>query len=173
MSSFHLVTVCDAACSRRAWGKGQLTDPNAVAGFIRATLKRKDREYFGIVLLDARQRPIELLGVSVGTLSQVEVHPRELFREAIRRGAHSVILTHNHPSGDPTPSDSDIEMTNRMTAAGQLLGIPVLDHVIVAPDGHTSLASLGLVPRGNPKRRAKKAAKKKARRKKRKLKIRL
>ncbi len=97
-------------------------------------------------MLNSRQRVIEAQVIGIGSLAQVDVHPRELFRPAIRLGAHSVIVAHNHPSGDPEPSDSDVQLTHRMAEAGLLVGIPVLDHVVVTPHDSVSLAQLGLVP---------------------------
>ena len=81
--------------------------------------------------------------IAEGHLGGVEVHPRELFRPLIREGAAAAILVHNHPSGDPSPSAEDVALTERMRAAGDLVGIPVLDHVIIARSGFSSL-----VPRG-------------------------
>jgi DNA repair protein RadC len=77
--------------------------------------------------------------VSQGTLTASLVHPREVFRPALRESAAAVVLVHNHPSGDPTPSREDIEITERLMRAGELLGVPVLDHVVVAERGYRSL----------------------------------
>jgi DNA repair protein RadC len=78
-------------------------------------------------------------------MAQVDVHPRELFRPCIREGIHSVILAHNHPSGDCEPSEADVELTKRMCEVGRLVAIPVLDHLIVTDSEHCSLAALGFV----------------------------
>jgi DNA repair protein RadC len=80
--------------------------------------------------------------VAMGSLSEVEVHPREIFRGAILAGAQAVILVHNHPSGDVSPSPEDLALTRRLKAAGELLGIPMLDHLIVAQDRHQSLIDM-------------------------------
>jgi DNA repair protein RadC len=88
-------------------------------------------ERFHTLLLDVKHRAIRDVGVSVGILDGSLIHPREVFAEAVRERAASVILVHNHPSGDPSPSPEDCEVTRRLRTAGGILGIPVLDHVII------------------------------------------
>ena len=90
------------------------------------------QEEFHIVTLDTKHKPIRTHEITVGTLDASLVHPREVFRPAIRDAASAVLLVHNHPSGDPTPSREDYQVTNQLTEAGKLLGINVLDHIIVA-----------------------------------------
>jgi DNA repair protein RadC len=97
------------------------------------------REEFHVVTMDVQFQVIGVHLVSVGTLDRSLVHPREVFRPAIKDAAKSVLLVHNHPSGDPTPSDEDLVVTRRMQEAGSTLGIHVLDHIIVARDGETSV----------------------------------
>jgi DNA repair protein RadC len=135
----------EAAKHRKAW-RPQIKAPNDVVTYLNTHLPQKEQESFVVLLLDSRQRVIDARTVSIGSLAQVDVHPRELFRDAIRIRAHSVILAHNHPSGDPEPSEADVNLTNRMAEAGRLVGIPVLDHIVVGGDDSTSLASLGLMP---------------------------
>ena len=89
-------------------------------------------EQFGVMLLDAKHRLVKTTLLSVGTLDASVVHAREIFRAAASAGAAAVVLFHNHPSGDPTPSQDDVELTRRMTAAGAIMGIPIVDHVILA-----------------------------------------
>jgi len=91
------------------------------------------------VLLDARHRCIGLAQISVGTLTSSLVHPREVFGPAIRLGAAAILVAHNHPSGDPSPSADDIAVTRRLDEAGAILGIPLLDHVVIGQDGYCSL----------------------------------
>ena len=87
-----------------------------------------------------------MIEVSVGSLNASIVHPRELFKEAVRLSAASVVVVHNHPSGDPTPSGADIQLTRRLVRAGDVLGIEVLDHVVIGDGGaHASLRELGLM----------------------------
>ena len=152
-AAFRVVAVCDATCQRRILESPQIRDPDDVASFLRGAIGRKEQEWFAAVLLDARQRVMDVMGISVGSLSQVDVHPRELFREAIRRGAHSIIIAHNHPSGDAAPSDADISLTRRMSEVGRTVGIPLLDHLVVTPTDSVSLNALGLIP--NPARKRK------------------
>ena len=103
------------------------------------------REELRIVLLDVRNRVIRISRVSEGGLSSAVIHPRELFREAIRANAAAMILAHNHPSGDASPSAEDLETTRRLIEAGQMMGIQVIDHIILASGGSLSLKRTGLI----------------------------
>lgn len=109
----------------------------------RARLGASPVEEFWMLALDVRHRLLFESCVARGSLTGVEVHPREVFRTLIRGAAASVIFCHNHPSGDPAPSRQDLELTTRLRQVGELCGITVLDHVIVASDGFVSLASRG------------------------------
>jgi len=108
-----------------------------------------DTENMIVVLLNTRRRPIGFEIISNGTLDTILIHPREVFKPAIVLGAAAVILAHNHPSGDPTPSEADIKATRDMIRAGQLIKIDVLDHVIISqatqsrPKAWSSLRELG------------------------------
>ena len=102
-------------------------------------MKHLPQEHFVVVCLNTRDTVITTKTVSVGTLDSTLVHPREVFRHAIKVNAARVILAHNHPSGDPTPSDEDLKMTERLVECGWLLGIYVLDHVVLATDRSTSM----------------------------------
>jgi DNA repair protein RadC len=108
-----------------------------------AQVRSATQEHFVVYDLDVRHRIIATRIVHVGTLTGVETHPREVFRGAILNAAAAVILAHNHPSGDPTPSRQDLDLTRRLKEVGELCGIPVLDHVVVATEGFTSLAERG------------------------------
>ena len=113
--------------------------PEAVLRYVGPRLALEAQEGFWVLCLDARGRPLALSQVSQGTLTACLVHPREVFAPALRCRAHSVVMLHNHPSGDPEPSVEDIALTSRLVDAGQLLGIPVVDHVVVARSGFRSL----------------------------------
>ena len=102
-------------------------------------LRFEKKEHFVAILLDAKSQVIRIAQVHVGTLTMSVVGLREVFREAIREGAASIIVAHNHPSGDPTPSPEDIDSTRRLIEAGALLDIPLLDHVIIGDRRHVSL----------------------------------
>jgi DNA repair protein RadC len=109
----------------------------------RARLTVAPVEEFWLLALDVRHRLQFELCVARGSLTGVEVHPRDVFRPLIRGAAAAAIFCHNHPSGDPTPSRQDIDLTTRLREVGELCGINVLDHVVVAADGFTSLADRG------------------------------
>ncbi len=108
-----------------------LDHPEAVVALLREEAHSREKEVFCTVLLNTRRRLIEVVKVADGTLDTILVHPREVFREAIRKNAAAIVLAHNHPSGDPTPSEADIRVTRDLIRAGALLKIEVLDHVIV------------------------------------------
>ena len=111
-----------------------ISDPYAAAQILRAHLDNADREHCVALLLDTRNQVIGIHTVSIGTLNSSLVHPREVFKAAILASAASIILGHNHPSGDPTPSNEDRLLTTRMQEAGKLLGITVLDHVVIGDE---------------------------------------
>ena len=109
----------------------QLDNPEAVADLLREESRLYEVENFQVVLLTTRRRLIRVERVSQGTLDTLLVHPREVFRPAISANASALILVHNHPSGDPTPSEADIKVTRDLIRAGQLLKIEILDHIIL------------------------------------------
>lgn len=116
-----------------------------VVGAVSDRLRDLEVEEFHILALNSQHEVIRDVLITRGLLDGSLVHPREVFRPAIAEAAAGIVLVHNHPSGDPTPSPEDRAITGQMTAAGRLLGIPVLDHVIVAGDRWISFATLGLL----------------------------
>jgi DNA repair protein RadC len=126
-----------------------LDTPEAVADLLRAENRSFKVELFQVVLLNTRRKLIRVERISQGTLDTILVHPREVFKDAIAANAAAVVLVHNHPSGDPTPSEADIKVTRDLIRAGQLLKIEVLDHVIIGrstperPKDFVSLRELG------------------------------
>jgi DNA repair protein RadC len=124
----------------------RIASPEDVHRHFHARLRDAATEQFHTVLLDSRHRVIRSVLTSQGTLTASLVHPREVFRPALREAAAALVLVHNHPSGDPSPSPEDREITRRLAQAGTLLGIPVLDHVIVADRGFASLREQGDLP---------------------------
>jgi DNA repair protein RadC len=110
---------------------------------LRARLSGLPVEEFWAIALDVRHRVLFDRMLARGSLTGVEVHPRDVFRELIRAGAAAAIFAHNHPSGDPTPSRADIELTTRLREVGELCGVAVLDHVVVGSEGYVSLAARG------------------------------
>ena len=125
----------------------------AAAAVLRPHLADKRKEHVVALLLDNRHRLIRLSPIAVGSLSASLVHPRELFKEAIAASAAALIVAHNHPSGDPEPSDHDVELTARLAEAGRLIGIEVLDHVILGNEGVVSLRARGLFDAPRQRRR--------------------
>lgn len=120
-----------------------LTSATAVHAHFGPLLVDEKRESFYAVMLDGRNRVLSKVRVSQGTLGSSVVHPREAFRAAVRDAAAAVIFVHNHPSGDPTPSAEDRRITERLRRAGELMGIPVLDHVVVGRGRYCSFAESG------------------------------
>ena len=114
----------------------ELTDPEKVYRLIKSKLKDYHKEHFYIIVLNSRGHSIA--EVSVGSLNASVVHPREVFTEAIRNKAASVVFAHNHPSGDPEPSEDDLLLTKKLVESGKILGIEVFDHIIVVKDGFFS-----------------------------------
>jgi len=106
---------------------------------VRGDMEDLDREHFCIVMLNVRNQVIGRELISVGSLDTSIVHPREIFKNCIKKSAAGVILVHNHPSGDATPSDDDVKMTRRLIEAGKILGIRVLDHVIIGRGRYVSM----------------------------------
>ncbi len=114
-----------------------------VARRMRVKLDGLDREEVWVLLLDTKHRVRGTHVISIGHLSGAPVHPRELFKEAIRRSAAAVVAVHNHPSGDPTPSPDDWALTKRLRQVGDVIGIELLDHVILGDNTHVSMRELG------------------------------
>jgi DNA repair protein RadC len=123
----------------------QLRTPRSAAELLLPQYGSRPVEQFGVVLLDTKHRVLRTAVVSVGTLDASIVHPREVFREATAAGAAALMLFHNHPSGDPEPSAEDIQLTRRLVAAGVLMGIDVIDHLILADVRYCSLKEKGLI----------------------------
>lgn len=116
-----------------------------VVNLVKPKLKDKKKEHFLILSLNSRNNLIRISKVSIGSLNASIVHPREIFKEAIQSSAASIILVHNHPSGDPTPSEDDLELTERLVKTGEILGIDVLDHIIVSDKDFSSMKDKNLM----------------------------
>jgi DNA repair protein RadC len=117
-------------------------DPGRVHELLRHAA-HAEREGFHVVLLDVRGRLLRTLQVAEGSLAQCPVSPRDALRPAVREGAHGVIFAHNHPSGDPSPSPDDADLTERLRAAAEVVGVLARDHVIVAAGGYYSFVEAG------------------------------
>lgn len=125
-------------------GRPVISSPADVDGLLRGRIANRDRENFVAVLLNTKNEVLEISTISIGTLSNSLVHPREVFKPAVRASAASVVLAHNHPSGKVEPSREDREVTGRLVDAAEILGIEVLDHVIVG-DGYFSMKERGML----------------------------
>ena len=123
----------------------RIRSPGELYEHMRPRLTPLSQEVFVAVPLDARHRPLAEIVVAQGTVSSCEVHPREAFRGLIRHAAAAAFFAHNHPSGDPEPSNDDITLTRRLREVGHLVGIPVLAHIIVGHNAYVSLAERGLL----------------------------
>jgi len=137
--------------SRRAavWECGERTmisGPEDVMQLCGPQLAGRTKEHFWALALNTKNRLLHIIEVSVGSLNASIVHPRELYKDAVSLSAASVVVVHNHPSGDPTPSGADIQLTHRLQKAGDVMGIELLDHVIVGgPREYTSLKDMGVM----------------------------
>ena len=120
-----------------------ISSPKDAYEMIKEQLEGLDREQFIIACLNTKNEPTNITVVSVGTLNKAIVHPREVFKTAILSNAASIMAFHNHPSGETTPSQQDIQLTNRLYEAGELLGIKLLDHLIIGDGTFTSLKEKG------------------------------
>ena len=109
-------------------------------------MRHLSQEHFLCLFLNTKNRVIDKKCIFVGSLNSSVVHPREVFREAIRRSSAGVICVHNHPSGDPTPSREDIHVTERLVEAGQIVGIELLDHIIIGDHRYYSMKEKGIIP---------------------------
>lgn len=122
-----------------------VTCPEDAADYAAPRLRYESREHMCAMLLNVKNHIIAWETISIGSLDASVVHPREVFKPAIIKGAASIILVHNHPSGDPTPSKEDLEVTARMVQVGKIMNISVLDHIIVGGDKFVSLKEKGVI----------------------------
>lgn len=119
--------------------------PDDVFQIVAADMAGLDKEHFIILILNTKNRILSKELISIGSLNSAIVHPREVFKPAVIKGAAAIICVHNHPSGDPTPSPEDISLTERLIRAGEIMGIDVLDHIIIGTEGYVSLKEQGMI----------------------------
>lgn len=124
---------------RKTDEKIQINSPSIISNLFMEEMKYFKREHFRILTLDTKNQIISVEEISIGNLNSSIVHPREVFNRAIKKSANSIILLHNHPSGDPSPSREDIDITYRLINAGNILGIKVLDHIVLGEDRYISM----------------------------------
>lgn len=123
----------------------QIKSPEDTAALVMEEMRHLDREHFWALLLNTKNQVITRETISIGTLNSSAIHPRELYKAAVRRSAAGVILVHNHPSGDPTPSQQDIEVPKRLIEAGNFIGINVIDHLVIGDNKFVSLRAKGYI----------------------------
>lgn len=123
----------------------KISSPGDAAELGRRFLDDADREQLLVCCLDTKNQPVALNVVSIGSLNSSIVHPREVFKAAILSNAASIIVFHNHPSGDPSPSSEDISITNRLKECGKIIGIDLIDHIIIGNERHYSLKERGIL----------------------------
>ena len=120
-------------------GEVKINSPDNVVSFMMSELRYLKQEHLYAILLDVKSKMIGKILISKGGLSSSIVHPREVFKLAIKKSSASIILVHNHPSGEPNPSDNDIEITKRLYSVGEIIGIEILDHIIIGDGKYISL----------------------------------
>ncbi len=125
--------------------KKSLSSPREVAEYLKERLGREKKEHFISIMLDSQNSLIDIKEISIGILNSSIVHPREVFEPAIKQLAAHLILAHNHPSGDLEPSIEDIKVTQRLSSAGEITGIDIIDHIIVSSKGYVSLKEKKLI----------------------------
>lgn len=128
-----------------AASRPRLLSPKDAAQYLLPYYGAHPVERFGVLLMDTRYRVLSTRLLSIGLLDGSLAHPREVFREALLAGAAVVVAFHNHPSGDPTPSQDDVQLTKRLQQAGAVIGVPLVDHVVLADDRYVSLRELGVL----------------------------
>lgn len=119
--------------------RSTIARPEDVFDLVRARVAHLAQELFFVLGLDIRNGALDLVEVARGSVLGVEVHPREIFRPLIRMAAAGAVLIHNHPTGDPTPSEQDIELTRRLRTVGDVVGIPIIDHVVIGANAFRSV----------------------------------
>lgn len=123
----------------------KVTSPDVLANIVMDDMRFLFKEHFKIALLDTKNQILGIEGISIGTLNASIVHPRDVFKIAIKRNCNSIILIHNHPSGDVEPSNEDINITRRLMDAGNLLGISILDHLIIGDNKFLSFKQKNII----------------------------
>jgi DNA repair protein RadC len=133
-----------AACERSAEGRA-IESPEDLVKLLLPRMRNLRREFLRGIYLDSKKRLLGNEVISVGGLNTNNVHPREVFAPAVRDSAAALVLVHNHPSGDPAPSKDDLKVTRKLTEAGRMLGIEVLDHIIIGRNTYMSMREEGLI----------------------------
>jgi DNA repair protein RadC len=122
-----------------------ITSPEQLAHLLMLEMRYLDREHFKAVILNTKNHVVKIVDISIGSLNSSIVHPRELFKMVLKHSGAALIVAHNHPSGDPEPSSEDIRLTKRLSEAGKILGIDLLDHLILGDGKFVSLKERGII----------------------------
>ncbi|MCB2288719.1 DNA repair protein RadC [Clostridium sp. CS001] len=144
----QLLAIIEISKRLRSFKSGEdykITSPKDIAQYLMEEMRYLKKEYLKLIMLNTKNVIISIKDISIGNLNSSIVHPREVFYEAIKKCSASVVICHNHPSGDPTPSKEDINITTRLKECGKLLGIEVLDHVIIGNGTYVSLKEKGML----------------------------
>lgn len=131
--------------TRKVYKIGSIKCPEDVWELLGHSMRLLDKEFFKAIFLNTKHNILNICDISVGSLNASIVHPREVFKEAIKNNSNDIIIVHNHPSGNPSPSNEDIELTKRLIQAGNIIGIEVIDHIIIGANGFVSLKEKGLL----------------------------
>ncbi|MGG7076450.1 RadC family protein [Clostridium sardiniense] len=123
----------------------RITSPREVANMLYGEMGASNQEVLKLIILNTKNEVVKIKDVFKGSLNSSLVHPREIFNEAIRSSAASIIICHNHPSGDPTPSSEDIKVTTRINKSGEIIGIKLIDHIIIGRNNYVSLKEKGIL----------------------------
>ncbi|HER43220.1 MAG TPA: DNA repair protein RadC [Candidatus Eisenbacteria bacterium] len=145
LAAFELGRRC-ITCGREAAIR-RVRSPEDVAELMIPEMRGLDREYFKAVLLDTKNGIKRIVTVAVGSLNAALVHPREIFKAAVAASAAGIILVHNHPTGNPEPSNEDADLTVRFAGCGELMGIDLVDHIIIGGNSYVSMRERDLIPR--------------------------
>jgi len=129
----------------RNHNKVKITSPKDVFELLGEDMRYLKKEHFRVIMLNTKNVVMDIKDISIGNLNSSIVHPREVFCEAIKRSSFSIIICHNHPSGDPSPSQEDIDVTKRLYEAGKIIGIDLLDHIIIGDGCYISLKEKNLI----------------------------
>jgi DNA repair protein RadC len=123
----------------------KVTSPQDIANYLMEDMRYLKKEHFKIIILDTKNKVLDVCTISIGSLNSSIVHPREVFHEAVKKSAASILLVHNHPSGETQPSREDINITKRLIEAGELMGIKVLDHIIIGDGVYLSFKEENII----------------------------
>lgn len=143
---YELKGVCVRLCEDRSlYSACPILRPDDLVGLLRSEMETYDREHVLLVCLDVKNRPINVNTVAIGGLSGAGLRVADIYKAALLSNASSIMLAHNHPSGDPTPSRDDVEITRRIREAGELLGIKLLDHIVIGNNIYCSMQERGIL----------------------------